>query len=167
MKKVFERFEVTNFVGTGVFIRRNAFQDVGGYFYIDPCGGKEETDLSLRFIKRGYKIYYAGDMTVYHGLDQPNPFHFNWKSKYRAGLSNSFIIAARYLPFPYFLTYTFIWTLYYLYQYHKKKLLIHFGKDFTYALQNFIQIWRSERSKHKLDKITVNKIRRLKGRLAY
>jgi len=163
---LYERFEVTSFLGTAHFMRKKAFLECGGYLDMEKFGG-EEADLSFRLIKQGWRILYAGDLVAYHGPITLAPDHFAYRPRYSSVFCNSFIIAARYLPFPYFITHIFVWALYYLYQYYKKKILIHFWRDFLYAFQNFVRIWSLERRKYKLDKATVNKIRKLNGRLWY
>jgi GT2 family glycosyltransferase len=59
------RFMATCFVGCGHAIRRNVFEEVGGYddklfFYW------EETDLSYRIINQGYQLMYEPEISVLH-----------------------------------------------------------------------------------------------------
>ena len=60
-----ERFTTTRFVGCGHAIRRQVFEQTGGYddslfFYW------EETDLSIRIIDIGYQIVYLPEISVLH-----------------------------------------------------------------------------------------------------
>ena len=61
---------VAAFPGGAVAIRRDAFDGVGGYcdefFY-----GMEETDLALRLIDDGWRIWYAADEQVFHPRTDP------------------------------------------------------------------------------------------------
>lgn len=62
--------EVTAFLGGAVVIRRNAFEQVGGYagefFY-----AMEETDLAWRLADAGWRIWYAADLRVRHPRTSP------------------------------------------------------------------------------------------------
>ena len=62
---------VASFPGGAVAIRREAMQSVGGYaddfFY-----GMEETDLAVRLIDAGWKIWYAADLLVFHPRTEPS-----------------------------------------------------------------------------------------------
>lgn len=59
--------EYVNSFGTyNVMIKRNAFEAAGG-FNTEYCNASgEDTDLSYRIIKSGYKIYFAKDALVSH-----------------------------------------------------------------------------------------------------
>ena len=62
---------VAAFPGGAVAIRREAMEAVGGYpdefFY-----GMEETDLAVRLIDAGWKIWYAADLLVFHPRTEPS-----------------------------------------------------------------------------------------------
>jgi len=62
-----ESFLATTFVGAGHAIRRQAWDDAGGY---DPelffCW--EEYDFCLRAIARGWRIRYRGDLVIRHKI---------------------------------------------------------------------------------------------------
>lgn len=162
--RMFERFDVSGFLGTAHFLRRKGFLDSGGYLDMQMFGG-EETDLSHRLLKRGYRICYAGDLVAYHGPATEGLDHSEDELRYRSKFCNSFIIAARYLPFPYFLTSVSLWTAFYLYRYSRHRMLSSFARDFWYAIRNFTRVWRSERYKYILDHGTVDRIKALDGRL--
>lgn len=78
-----EAFDAVTFVGAGHAIRREAWDDAGGYdealFF---CW--EEFDLSLRAIARGWRVRYRGDIAVRHKVSaehrvcwtQDRWFHF-------------------------------------------------------------------------------------------
>lgn len=56
---------VGRFIGVANFIRRDFFMDVGGYGDFFPYG-HEEIDLSLKFFKKGYEIYFDARNAVLH-----------------------------------------------------------------------------------------------------
>lgn len=59
-------FLCDSFMGCGVMIKKEIFDDVGGF---DECFGKyyyEDTDLSLRISQNGYKIAYNPSSAVVH-----------------------------------------------------------------------------------------------------
>lgn len=166
---IHKRKEVPFFIGTAVFLRKKAFLECGGLSNVWGYGGYE-ANLSYRLLKKGYRIYYAGDLIAYHGTIPRLPDHFSYKYyklRYRSIFCNSFITAARYLPFPYFISHIVIWTLYHFHRYYEKKMLSDFGKDFWYVIRNFIRVWHLERHKYILDHKTIDRIKKLKGRLWY
>jgi GT2 family glycosyltransferase len=63
-----EKFLTTTFVGAGHAIRRDAWEDAGGYdatlFFT-----WEEYDFALRAIYRGWHLEYRGELAVRHRLD--------------------------------------------------------------------------------------------------
>jgi GT2 family glycosyltransferase len=62
--------EVTAFLGGAVAIRRRAFEMVGGYAG-DYFYSMEETDLSLRLIDSGWRIWYSAETFVRHPYTDP------------------------------------------------------------------------------------------------
>jgi GT2 family glycosyltransferase len=56
---------VGRFIGVANFIRRDFFIDVGGYGDFFPYG-HEEIDLSLKFFKKGYDIFFDARNAVLH-----------------------------------------------------------------------------------------------------
>ncbi len=60
-----QEFDTTYFCGAGAALRRDVFEEVGGYlpqFFI----GLEELELSLRILDAGYRIVYFPQVVVIH-----------------------------------------------------------------------------------------------------
>jgi hypothetical protein len=57
--------EVALFLGGACAIRRDAYEQVGGYF-TDLFYGHEELELCWRLVDAGWKIRYLADVEVYH-----------------------------------------------------------------------------------------------------
>ncbi|CAH0529078.1 glycosyltransferase family 2 protein [Vibrio hippocampi] len=69
-------FYTTKFVGAGHMIRREAFDDIGGYddklFFMH-----EEVDLSKRLINKGYKIRYTHEVVIGHKVSKEHRVPWN------------------------------------------------------------------------------------------
>ena len=98
--------EVTTFLEGACAIRRELFDDLGGY----PEGfffGHEGTDLAWRAIDAGYRVRYAGDLIVHHPAEPPTrhaDFH-------RMTARNRVLLARRLLPAPLAALYTVTWLI--------------------------------------------------------
>jgi GT2 family glycosyltransferase len=96
--------EVTGFLGGAVAIRRRAFEMVGGYageyFY-----SMEETDLSLRLIDSGWRIWYDADSTAQHPRTDPA----RHADAARRTARNRVWLVHRTLPLPCALAYLLNW----------------------------------------------------------
>lgn len=65
-------------ISVGVFIRREAFESVGGKFNESLgagtfLGSGEETELVARLLENGARILYAGDISVFHPVPEYQP----------------------------------------------------------------------------------------------
>lgn len=96
--------EVTTFLGGASIVRREVFDDVGGFppefFY-----AHEEKSLAWRAIDAGFRIRYAGDLLVEHPAVAPTrhpDFH-------RLTMRNHVLLARRHLPLPWAVTYVLLW----------------------------------------------------------
>jgi GT2 family glycosyltransferase len=87
--------EVALFLGGACAIRREAYEDAGGYwgelFY-----GHEELELSWRLIDHGWHIVYLPDATVFHPRTEIGRHPDGWRMTGR----NRVMIARRTLPWP-------------------------------------------------------------------
>jgi len=65
-EETFGNYEVTNVIGACMLIRRKVIDEIG---FLDekfnPAYG-EETDFCLRVSKKGYKLFYLGDVKIIH-----------------------------------------------------------------------------------------------------
>ncbi|WP_041298346.1 glycosyltransferase family 2 protein [Ilumatobacter coccineus] len=87
--------EVALFLGGACAIRREAYDDVGGYF-TDLFYGHEELELSWRLVERGWKIRYLADVKVFHPKTTIERHAHGWELTGR----NRVWIARRTLPWP-------------------------------------------------------------------
>lgn len=96
--------EVTHFLGGACVIRRAAFEQVGGYpddfFY-----AMEESDLSLRLVDAGWRLFYDADLVVAHPATEPAR-HANALSH---TARNRVLMARRCLPAPVGLAHVVSW----------------------------------------------------------
>jgi GT2 family glycosyltransferase len=95
---------VTTFLGGVSVVRREAFDEVGGFegelFY-----SMEETDLAWRLIDRGWSIFYDPDLRVAHPKTDPSRHAASlWRTA-----RNRVWIAHRLLPVPLAVTYLATW----------------------------------------------------------
>ncbi|HEY4134822.1 MAG TPA: glycosyltransferase [Alphaproteobacteria bacterium] len=70
-------FMATRFIGAGHALRREAFEEAGGYDAALFFAG-EERDLGYRILNLGYRIRYSPDFAVLHKVDPTA--RVNWKS---------------------------------------------------------------------------------------
>lgn len=105
MRKWPEKHYVTYFVGCGFALRRQVFADFGGFDQV-LYYGEEELDFSLRIINAGWQLIYTPEVVVYHNVSPHG--RENIKRTYRL-IRNRIYIAAKHMPFPYWLTHVVIW----------------------------------------------------------
>jgi hypothetical protein len=87
--------EVALFLGGACALRREAYDDVGGYF-TDLFYGHEELELCWRLIDRGWTIRYLPRATVFHPRTEIGRHADGWRMTGR----NRVWIARRTLPWP-------------------------------------------------------------------
>ncbi|GAB0114792.1 glycosyltransferase family 2 protein [Acidisoma sp. C75] len=94
-----ERFEAATFVGAGHAIRRSAWAALGGYDAALHFTW-EEFDFALRAIAAGWRLLYAGDIAVHHGLAAAE--RVAWQGqRWRLYLRNRLYIARKWrTPWP-------------------------------------------------------------------
>lgn len=96
--------EVALFLGGASAIRREAYDDAGGYF-VELFYGHEELELSWRLVDRGWAIRYLADVEVEHPRTEIARHAEGWRLTGR----NRVWIARRTLPWPVALVHTGVW----------------------------------------------------------
>ena len=96
--------DVATFLGGACAIRREAYEDAGGY-WDELFYGHEELELSWRLIDRGWSIHYLADATVFHPRTEISRHAAGWNLTGR----NRVMIARRTLPWPVALTHVTAW----------------------------------------------------------
>jgi GT2 family glycosyltransferase len=101
---------VSYYLGGGHAVRRDVFEQCGGYQQ-NLVFGEEELDFSYRAIERGFEIIYFPDVVVHH---HPQPSVVHHQKGYRQPelyyhVRNRFFISYQYLPWQYIPVYLSIW----------------------------------------------------------
>lgn len=96
--------EVALFLGGASAIRREAYDDVGGYF-TDLFYGHEELELCWRLVDSGWKIRYLADVEVFHPRTTIERHADGWRLTGR----NRVWIARRTLPWPVAIVHVLVW----------------------------------------------------------
>lgn len=129
-------FETYYFAGGAHAIRKDVFEQVGGYpedfFY-----GMEEYDLSYRVIEAGYAIMYSDRILMLH-KESPHG-RKTIKEKMAMLWVNKSKVAWRYLPSVFFYSTAILWSLEYLYKtgidikgfFHTWKKILHIPDNET------------------------------------
>ncbi|HVS96702.1 MAG TPA: glycosyltransferase [Puia sp.] len=104
-------FDTAYFSGCAHAIRRRVF-DEAGYYPENFFYGMEEYDLSYRALDKGFTIRYDARVLVWH-KESPEG-RLPPREKLRGMWVNKSKVAWKYLPWPYFLTTAFLWSLEYL-----------------------------------------------------
>lgn len=87
--------EVALFLGGACAVRREAYEDAGGYWG-DLFYGHEEVELAWRLVDRGWSIRYLADATVFHPRTEIGRHEEGWRMTGR----NRVMVARRTLPWP-------------------------------------------------------------------
>lgn len=98
--------EVALFLGGACAIRREAYDEVGGYF-TELFYGHEELELSWRLIDNGWKIKYLADVEVFHPKTTIERHAKGWELTGR----NRVWIARRTLPWPVAIVHVTTWLI--------------------------------------------------------
>lgn len=98
--------DVALFLGGACAIRREAYDDAGGYF-TELFYGHEELELSWRLIDRGWSIKYLADVEVFHPRTEIERHARGWELTGR----NRVLIARRTLPWPVALVHVTSWLI--------------------------------------------------------
>jgi len=97
---------VANFLGGACAIRREAYDDVGGYF-VDLFYGHEEIELSWRLADAGWQVNYLTDVVVRHPRTDISRHEHGWRLTGR----NRVWIARRTLPWPVATVHVAVWLM--------------------------------------------------------
>jgi GT2 family glycosyltransferase len=97
---------VATFLGGACIIRREAYEQAGGY-WPELFYGHEELDLAWRLIDRGWRIEYVPESQVYHPRTEISRHQQGWSLTGR----NRVAIARRNLPWPVAIVHTSTWLL--------------------------------------------------------
>ena len=99
-----ESGDVAYFLGGACAIRREAYEQVGGYF-TELFYGHEEIELSWRLLDAGWKIRYLADVEVFHPRTEISRHADGWFLTGR----NRVWIARRTLPWPVAIVHVVTW----------------------------------------------------------
>jgi GT2 family glycosyltransferase len=99
-----ESGQVAYFLGGASAIRREAYEQVGGYF-TELFYGHEEIELSWRLIDAGWTIRYLADVEVFHPRTEIGRHADGWRLTGR----NRVWIARRTLPWPVVIVHVGTW----------------------------------------------------------
>ena len=98
--------DVALFLGGACAIRREAYEQVGGYF-TDLFYGHEEVELCWRLVDAGWNIRYLADVEVFHPRTAIERHPEGWELTGR----NRVLIARRTLPWPVAAVHVMAWLL--------------------------------------------------------
>lgn len=96
--------DVALFLGGACAIRREAYEQVGGYF-TDLFYGHEEVELCWRLVDAGWSIRYLADVHVFHPKSTIERHADGWQLTGR----NRVLIARRTLPWPVAIIHVGLW----------------------------------------------------------
>ncbi len=98
--------DVALFLGGACALRRDAYEQVGGYF-TDLFYGHEEVELCWRLVDAGWRIRYLADVEVFHPRTGIERHAEGWELTGR----NRVMIARRTLPWPVAIVHVTAWLL--------------------------------------------------------
>jgi GT2 family glycosyltransferase len=97
--------EVTTFLGGACIVRRSVLEEVG-WFPEDFFYAHEETSVAWRALDAGWRIRYAGDLSVCHPVTAPaRHAHYHYLTA-----RNRVLLARRHLPWPVAVVYLGVWS---------------------------------------------------------
>ena len=154
-----EEFETSWFVGVGHAMKREVYEKVGRYRDYLPYG-HEDLDLSLRVIDAGYRIVYFPIVQVRH--KRASSGRLVGIAFGATTLAHRIGVAALNLPWRYVVTTAVLWTLYTL-----KRTRGNIPAVIIAYRDLFRRIPWLLKERQLVSKETIEKLRRLKGPLAY
>ncbi|MGA2780313.1 MAG: glycosyltransferase family 2 protein [Smithella sp.] len=159
-KIINEDYECSYFCGAGFAVKREIFLKIGMFwehlFFIG-----EELDFSYRMLDKGYKILRSSAISVIHYETPQARIQGKW---IYFGMRSRFWIALRNLPWRYAVPYTFLWWGYYFILSLRHRHLIYFIQGVKDALAGWPRAMRSRRC---ISGETINKLKKLSGRIYY
>jgi GT2 family glycosyltransferase len=151
-----KEFETSYFIGAGHAIRKEVFDKCGlypeDYFY-----GMEELDLSFRAIDKGFKIIYFPNVVVLHKKSLMG--RISDKKKYIYNYRNRLGISYKYLRNRHFALSAFIWFF----------KIVKESSSFLTPIKGITSFLAYKKSllREPISDLTLQKIRKLKGRIWY
>jgi GT2 family glycosyltransferase len=152
--------DVAYFVGCAFAVRRGAFLAVGG-FYERLHYGLEELDLAYRLLEAGWRLRYAPDFVVRHGVGAAAGRGAGWHFHL---MRSRVLVALRSLPWWALVPHLVIW----------HGAMLTFGLRAGQAgavLRGAVAGWRDAgdawRTRRRISPPTVRRVRRLAGRLLW
>jgi GT2 family glycosyltransferase len=159
-KIINEDYECSYFCGAGFAVKREIFLKTGMFwehlFFIG-----EELDFSYRMMNEGYKILRSSAVSVIHYETPQARIPGKW---IYFGMRSRFWIALRNLPWRYAVPYTFLWWGYFFILSLRHRHLIYFIQGVKDALAGLPRAMRSRRC---ISGETINKLKKLSGRIYY
>lgn len=156
-KQYLHHFETYYFAGGAHAIKKRAMEVVGGY-PTDFFYGMEEYDLSYKLLDQGYKIIYTDQVVMLH-KESPEG-RSTQKEKMKMLWLNKTKVAWRYLPIPYFISTSFMWSIEYL---RKSNFdLAGYFKGWAFVFQSTIKEDRKP-----LKQSTMEYLKKVEARLWY
>lgn len=159
-KIINEDYECSYFCGAGFAVRRDIFLEIGMFwdhlFFIG-----EEQDFSYRLMDKGYKILHPSSISVMHYETPQARIPGKW---IYFGIRSRFWISLRNLPWLYAVSYTFLWWGYYFILSLRHRHFIYFVQGIKDALAG---VHRTIRSRSCISRETMNKLKKLSGRVYY
>lgn len=147
-----KNLETYYFIGAGHAIKKEVYEKIG--LYPNDLGkyGGEERDLSFRILEANYKILYTENIKIYHKVSPKGRLKEEKFNRYR----NQLIVLNRYMPKIFGFSANIIWSIYYL-----SKGNIKIG-DIKKVLKELKKL-----EKKTISIRTLNKIKKMKGRILY
>jgi len=153
-------YECSYFCGAGFACRRDLFMEVGMFwdelFYIG-----EELDFSYRLVDKKYKILRSSAISVIHYETPQARVKGKW---IYYGVRSRCWVAIRNLPWIRVFSHTFLWWGYYFILSLRNRHLIYFMQGVKDALTGVPPAMRSRLC---ISKETMNKLKKLSGRVYY
>ncbi|MEZ4978330.1 MAG: glycosyltransferase [Chitinophagales bacterium] len=106
-------FFTSYFKGGCHAILNDSLKEVGMY-ELDGLYGAEEYDLAYKFIDQGYKIVHSSSISILHKRVLSG--RMQSKEVYARLMKNKTILAYKYLPYRYYLSHLFLWSLFFLFK---------------------------------------------------
>lgn len=157
-----EKRSLVSYYHGAMFGMRRSCLDRVGLFSLGTRYNDHELDFSYRIIEAGYEIYYVPDIFGEH-----RGFHFRFGRNlpYDTLMENRFLLAYKYLPFFYAVSYVSIWFLFYL------MLVVERRKEMTSQyVKHFVSVVTKGRHLHERKPLGGDALKYLRsnsGRLWY
>lgn len=127
-KKLRDSQEIGEFIACGCAFERQSIEAIGGFSdFLHSYG--EETDITLKLIKKERKVIFGDKVKLFHNF-QPGERDVNWLKRFKHNSArNDLLIVIMRFPFLYVLPYfvsKFFSHIYYNFKHEKKYFLANF-----------------------------------------